>query len=460
MAILAGICLLGLVVRVSTLADQSLWADEGFTAQIVTGPLSEVISSVRHTESTPPLYYLLEWFWVALAGHSELALRLPSALIGAATVGAIYAVATRLGTRTAALAASALAACSPFLIWYSQEARAYALLALLFTAGLWFFLWALSEESTRAFVGWAVCSALALATHYFAVFAVLVEAIWLVWHCARRWLAAASAAFAAVVLAALLPVLIYQRDHVPRPWTAEFSLRDQILASGQELVGGHTWTPFVHRVLIPVLALALATLVGLGARARPSVVRNPVALVGAFALAAPIVLGGLGANYLAPRNVIGVWPAAAVVIGLAAAAVGRIGIWTVGAVSIAFLAIAVSVALDANLQREDWRGLLRSLSISTPIVVAEGRNDGPVVRYYRPHTTSCGGGAPIAIVALVGTPAAVGRAARQGAGLYTPVSYRTIQHLALEWMSAGRRTANTCFPAPGSLTLLPASESR
>src|SRR5579862_4413148 len=83
-AIIVGIFIAAVAVRVSTLSGQSLWPDEGFTAQIVTGPFSGVISSVRHTESTPPLYYLLEWLWVALAGHSEFALRMPSALLGAA----------------------------------------------------------------------------------------------------------------------------------------------------------------------------------------------------------------------------------------------------------------------------------------------------------------------------------------------------------------------------------------
>lgn len=411
---------------------------------------------MRHTESTPPLYYLLEWFWAAVAGHSAFALRLPSALLGAGTVVAIYAVTRRLGTRTAAVAAAALAACSPFLIWYSQEARAYALLAFLSTLGLWFFLRAISEEeSTWAFVGWTICSALALATHYFAIFAVLGEAIWLAWHCRRKRLAFASTAIAGAVFLALLPLLLYQRDHVPRPWMSEFSLRDQILATGQEFLAGHTWTPIIHRILIPVLGLLLLALVGFGVRARSSVLRNPVAAVGAFVLVAPVVLGVLGHNYLAPRNVIGAWPACAVVIGLAAAAVGRKGIWTVGLVCATFIAIAAAVALDAGLQREDWKGLLSSIAPSTPIVVAEGRNDGPVVRYYRPSMAICRGAPKLPSVALVGTRAAVNQVAAQVSDLYSPVSSRVVQHLVVEQAVARLPTREQCFPAPGSLTLLP-----
>jgi mannosyltransferase len=454
-AIVLTIFVAALAVRVSTLAGQSLWADEGFTAQIVTGPFSDVISSVRHSESTPPLYYLLEWFWVALAGHSEFALRMPSALLGAATVGPIFAIASRLGTRTAGVAASALVACSPFLIWYSQEARAYALLAFLSTVGLWFFVRAVSDESSWAFLGWATCSALALATHYFAIFAVLSEAVWLVWNCRRKWMASVSAAIAGGVFLALLPLLSYQRDHVPRPWTTAFSLRDEILATGQEFVGGHTWTPIIHHILIPALGLSLLALVGLGAKARPSVVRNPVAVVGAFTVAAPIVLGVLGTNYLAPRNVISAWPAAAIVLGLAAAAVGRIGSWTIGVVCVSFVAIAAGVASDSSLQRDDWRGLLGSIARPTAIAVADGRTDMPVVRYYRPDMAICRGGTELPTVALVGHRVAVSQAAQQSSDRYRPVSSRVVQRLVAQQMSAKSPVRQGCFPASSSVTLLP-----
>ena len=59
------------------------------------------------------------------------------------------AIARRLGGRRAALAAAALAASSPLLIWYSQEARAYALLVALCALSVW----CLLRSDWR---GWAV----------------------------------------------------------------------------------------------------------------------------------------------------------------------------------------------------------------------------------------------------------------------------------------------------------------
>ena len=67
----------------------------------------------------------------------------------------------------------------PFLVWYSQEARAYGLFALLAAVGLFFFGQALRAGGHWAFVGWAIASSLALATHYFAVFLIVPEAVWL-----------------------------------------------------------------------------------------------------------------------------------------------------------------------------------------------------------------------------------------------------------------------------------------
>ena len=66
------------------------------------------------------------------------------------------------------------------LLWYSQEARAYALLALLCALSLLYFVRALRRGEPRATSSlWGVASALALATHYFAVFPIVAEAVWL-----------------------------------------------------------------------------------------------------------------------------------------------------------------------------------------------------------------------------------------------------------------------------------------
>jgi len=66
---------------------------------------------------------------------------------------------------------------SPFLVWYAQEARSYSLFALLTACTVLFLGRALRAPRESAYLGWAVSSGLAIATHYFAVFVVVPEAV-------------------------------------------------------------------------------------------------------------------------------------------------------------------------------------------------------------------------------------------------------------------------------------------
>ena len=121
--------LLAVALRASRLGAQSLWIDEIFTwlAADLGAPLrlAGVLENVHG-----PLYTVLLHAWGGLAGDSEWALRAPSVLFGVAVVPALAWLALRwLGRETAAWAAW-LAAGSPFLVWYSQEARNYILLVL------------------------------------------------------------------------------------------------------------------------------------------------------------------------------------------------------------------------------------------------------------------------------------------------------------------------------------------
>src|SRR5207247_1213703 len=112
-------------------------------------------------------------------GLGEGGLRSLSALFGVATIPVAYLIGRELGSRGAGLITAALVAVNPMLIWYSQEARAYALLVLLTAVSFLFFLRFRRSGAGRDLVLWSASSALALASHYFAVFPVTVECAWL-----------------------------------------------------------------------------------------------------------------------------------------------------------------------------------------------------------------------------------------------------------------------------------------
>ena len=97
-------------------------------------------------------------------------------MAGVATVPVVYLVAAELRGRRAGLMAAALAAVNPMLLWYSQEARAYALLdpPLRRLAALLRPRRALRRGAATS-SGWGIASALALATHYFASSSIVGE---------------------------------------------------------------------------------------------------------------------------------------------------------------------------------------------------------------------------------------------------------------------------------------------
>ncbi|MDP2661519.1 MAG: glycosyltransferase family 39 protein, partial [Dehalococcoidia bacterium] len=114
---------------------QSIWADEAYTLSLSSrtlwqSVLNEVLRGDANTPHTP-LYYLALMPWLKLAGTSDYALRWFSVAFGLLTVPVCYALARRLlGAKTAGMVAW-LAGMSPFLVYYSQEARMYAMAGFL-----------------------------------------------------------------------------------------------------------------------------------------------------------------------------------------------------------------------------------------------------------------------------------------------------------------------------------------
>ncbi|MBK6770331.1 MAG: glycosyltransferase family 39 protein [Ardenticatenales bacterium] len=117
---------LALAARLFRADAQSLWYDEGTSAQLATRTAREIVTAAAG-DIHPPLYYLLLAAWSRLFGHGVVALRALSAVLGTAQVAATLAIGRRMGGSRLGLVAGLLAATSPYLIWYGQEVRMYVL---------------------------------------------------------------------------------------------------------------------------------------------------------------------------------------------------------------------------------------------------------------------------------------------------------------------------------------------
>src|SRR4029079_13021536 len=140
-----------------------------------------VLSAVRSTdEITPPLFFVFAWASSKLGSNPEW-LRLPSLLAGTASIPLLYLVGKRLLGRADAVGAAALVALSPFMIYYSTEARAYSLMIFFLIVSTLALLRALAGRGTGWWIVYALASAAAMYSHYTASFPLLAQALWALW---------------------------------------------------------------------------------------------------------------------------------------------------------------------------------------------------------------------------------------------------------------------------------------
>jgi mannosyltransferase len=360
---LAGLTALAAALRFSTLGLQSYRHDEAVTAgRVLLAGLPQTMHQVWAGESTPPLYYLLAWLWSHPFGVHEAGLRSLSALFGTATVPVAYLAGRELVGRRTGLVAAAIVAVEPLLVWYSQDARAYALLVLLSAAAFVFFLRARGGGAARDLAWWAVFSSLALATHYFAVFPLAIEAAWLLWTVRplRRLLWALGGI--ALAGAALAPIALHQAQGKNNNWIASFGLAGRLRDAGLAFLVGETG--LLKHALVPialvVTAVGLLLLRG-GIREKRGAV---VALaVGGGGVMLALAFAAAGQDFVLGRNLLpALIPLALVVAaGIAAPRAGWLGVG-VGAVLVAYLfAFCVYADFRPALQRDDWRSVARQI---------------------------------------------------------------------------------------------------
>jgi mannosyltransferase len=162
------IVLLAAGLRFHLIGNQSLWNDEGNTLRLVERPLYTLVDAASR-DIHPPGYYLLLKGWHALTGDTEFALRAFSAFAGVLTVACVYALGKTLFAPGAGALAALLVAINAFNVYYSQEARMYALMQLVSVASLWaFVVWVRELSALRVVRGRRVTGS-AYAGAYFAL---------------------------------------------------------------------------------------------------------------------------------------------------------------------------------------------------------------------------------------------------------------------------------------------------
>ena len=179
--LLLGILILAFGLRLARLTFQPLWWDEGYTLYFTTSDTAQLISRTA-MDIHPPFYYLLLQAWISLTGPSPFAVRILSVITGTLIVAMVYVLGRRLLSHPTGLVAASLAAVAPFLIYYSQEARMYALVTLLglvSTYLLWELLGARRRRAPRPLLAAAyiAVTCAAMYTLYYGIFIPLFQTL-------------------------------------------------------------------------------------------------------------------------------------------------------------------------------------------------------------------------------------------------------------------------------------------
>jgi 4-amino-4-deoxy-L-arabinose transferase-like glycosyltransferase len=399
---LAGVVILGAMLRFYNLGGPSLWADEIAAVAIAKQPLHVLWSAWMVRETNPPLYYSALHLWMGLFGSSDAAVRSLSALVGASIPPLIYVLGRQLANRRVGLIAALFAALWSHQIFYSQEARGYILGAagaLIAVIGLG----RLSDQAAgeaalgRAARAWpwlayglgAVIALYTHTTHVLLPFLANLYFVWLwVFRSERRpsTLLAWTAVNAVVVgLWAWWGYITWLQLHLAQPnfgWIGKPSL-SQGISMVLNLYGpaGVTTAKSLGRTVMLGVGGAFIAGAAFGlARLRP----DRAVMLAVFAVGAPVLLFVISqkAPIMLPRTML--WAQFAVIIGLASA-IAAVRQAALRAALVGAVAALLAVGGFIQTPKEPWRPLTAELGQRVgahDVVLVSSVSDGVYLQHY------------------------------------------------------------------------------
>ena len=171
--------LLGFALRFFHLNTVSLRGDEAFTVlHWMREPLAQTLANIATVDPQAPLSYVLFRGWALVMGTSEYVARILPALLSVVAVPIIYALGHCLDGRRLGLLAAFLWAINSNQIWHAQDARNYAIWAVLSLCAVWL---ALRALDTRRRIDWAlyiIAGTLAAYIYYLELFIIVALSLY------------------------------------------------------------------------------------------------------------------------------------------------------------------------------------------------------------------------------------------------------------------------------------------
>ncbi|MBA3841979.1 MAG: glycosyltransferase family 39 protein [Actinobacteria bacterium] len=356
--------LLSLLLR-SMHLNSGFWIDEGISVGVAHHHWTSIPNVLRQ-DGSPPGYYMLLGLWIRVFGDSEAATHTLSLIFVIATIPLSYATGKSLHDRRTGLVCALLVAFTPYLTYYGQETRMYALEGFL------------SMFATLAYVNGVLRERRVWAAALVPTLALMVYAHnWGLFFCLA--LLAATLAYGrdhlrtfgvvtigvAILYLPWIPTVLSQAKHTGAPWSTVPSFHELFTAAGTVLGGD-----------APLVAFVVTAAAGLVSSAR-RLERSLAAIVIVAVFSAWIV------SQVSPAwttRYFGVILGPAVV--LAAAAIVRAGrLGAVALVAVLFLWWGYSVKDD----KENARAITAEVAQYIhpgELVISTHPEQVPVLRYY------------------------------------------------------------------------------
>ena len=165
--ILLSLIIIGAFLRLYNLGFNSLWLDEASTYSISSQSFFAIWQYMAAGEFNPPLFYWIEHIMLVF-GNSEIILRIVPAIFGILTIPIFYLIGKEFLNDKTGLVLATLAAFSPFLILYSQEARAYSMMLFFVALAFYFYL------KNNQWVLFGIASSIAMWVHFYSFIAIAI----------------------------------------------------------------------------------------------------------------------------------------------------------------------------------------------------------------------------------------------------------------------------------------------
>ncbi len=402
--IVLALTIVGGLVRI-LVAGQSLFGDELSTYWIVsTHDFGGVISTVySDVEITPPLYFVAAWLSTRIDLTPEL-LRAPALVAGVGAIPLTYLLGARTFGRNTGLLAATFTAFSPFMILYSAEARSYGLAITFVLLSTVCLLYGRERQGLGWWAGYAVCSALAVYSHYTAVFALVAQFLWILVTSPRARVRAILANLGAIAL--FIPWLWGLKADLNSPTTSILSTISPFNLSSTSTAVSH-WVigypisgadtrlrDLPGSVSLALLALGIGiTVVALAfrwlgawdsSRWRPWLfsARSLPPTLAVSTLAGLIVASAVGTNVLDAAHLAVSWPALATCLAALLLAPGPRLRPAAVTLTVAAFAIAGVKMLRSSYQSPDYESIAatidRQAARGDVVIDASGLTPGPL----------------------------------------------------------------------------------